>query len=51
MPTAVRTDRVGGLDVDVVEGEVWGAGKAAALRRHGAHLYVGDHVHGLPPVR
>ncbi len=36
-----------GLDVDVVEGEVWGAGKAAALRRHGAHLYVGDHVHDV----
>lgn len=40
-----------GLDVDVVEGEVWGTGKAAALRRHDAHLYVGDHVHDVEGAR
>lgn len=40
-----------GLDVDVVEGEVWGRGKGAALQRHGAHLYVGDHVHDVAGAR
>ncbi len=36
-----------GFDVDLVEGEVWGVGKAAALRREGARIYVGDHVHDV----
>jgi uncharacterized protein len=36
-----------GLDVDVVEGRVWGHGKGEVLRRHGAQLYVGDHVHDV----
>lgn len=36
-----------GLDVDVLEGWVWGVGKADALRREGASLYVGDHVHDV----
>ena len=36
-----------GLDVDVVEGRVWGAGKGEVLRRHGADVYVGDHVHDV----
>ena len=36
-----------GLDVDVVEGRVWGPGKGEVLRRHGASLYVGDHVHDV----
>ncbi|GAA2005823.1 HAD hydrolase-like protein [Nocardioides kribbensis] len=36
-----------GLDVDVLEGWVWGAGKATALRREGAGVYVGDHVHDV----
>ncbi|WP_323794029.1 HAD family hydrolase [Nocardioides sp.] len=36
-----------GLDVDVLEGWVWGAGKADALRREGASAYVGDHVHDV----
>ena len=40
-----------GLDVDVVEGEVWGHGKGEVLRRHGAHLYVGDHVHDVEGAR
>ncbi len=35
------------LDVDVVEGEVWGPGKAAVLRREHAAAYVGDHVHDV----
>ena len=36
-----------GLDVDVVEGRVWGVGKGDVLRRHGAGIYVGDHVHDV----
>lgn len=36
-----------GLDVDVLEGWVWGIGKADALRREGAGIYVGDHVHDI----
>ncbi|WP_219635346.1 ATP-dependent sacrificial sulfur transferase LarE [Nocardioides ungokensis] len=36
-----------GLDVDHVEGWVWGVGKADALRREGASIYVGDHVHDV----
>lgn len=40
-----------GLDVDLVEGWVWGAGKADALRREGASIYVGDHVHDVEGAR
>ena len=36
-----------GLDVDVLEGWVWGIGKAEVLRREGASIYVGDHVHDV----
>jgi uncharacterized protein len=36
-----------GLDVDVLEGWVWGVGKAAVLVREGASIYVGDHVHDV----
>lgn len=36
-----------GFDVDQIEGEVWGVGKAAALQREGAQIYVGDHVHDV----
>nr|WP_092529389.1 HAD hydrolase-like protein [Amycolatopsis arida] len=32
-----------GLEVDSLVGELWAAGKAQALRRHGAVVYVGDH--------
>ncbi len=35
------------FDVDHVEGWVWGVGKADALRREGAAVYVGDHVHDV----
>jgi uncharacterized protein len=35
------------LDVDVVEGWVWGAAKGDVLRAHGASIYVGDHVHDV----
>jgi phosphoglycolate phosphatase-like HAD superfamily hydrolase len=40
-----------GLDVDVLEGWVWGVGKAEALRREGASIYVGDHVHDVEGAR
>lgn len=36
-----------GLDVDVLEGWVWGVGKAEVLRREAASVYVGDHVHDV----
>ncbi|HEY7719852.1 MAG TPA: haloacid dehalogenase-like hydrolase [Pedococcus sp.] len=36
-----------GLDLDHLEGEVWGVGKADVLRREGASIYVGDHVHDV----
>ncbi len=36
-----------GLDVDVLEGWVWGVGKAEVLRREGATIYVGDHIHDV----
>jgi phosphoglycolate phosphatase-like HAD superfamily hydrolase len=35
------------LDVDLLEGWVWGIGKADVLRREGATIYVGDHVHDV----
>ncbi len=35
------------LVVDHLEGWVWGIGKAAVLRREGASIYVGDHVHDV----
>jgi uncharacterized protein len=40
-----------GLDVDLVEGWVWGVGKAEVLRREGVALYVGDHVHDVEGAR
>jgi len=36
-----------GLDHDLLEGWVWGVGKAEVLRREGASVYVGDHVHDV----
>jgi uncharacterized protein len=33
-----------GIAVDEVVGDLWGTGKGAALSRHGASVYVGDHV-------
>ena len=36
-----------GLDVDHLEGWVWGTGKADVLRKEGATVYVGDHVHDV----
>lgn len=40
-----------GLDVDHVEGWVWGEGKAATMREHGVQVYVGDHVHDVEGAR
>ncbi|WP_204163928.1 HAD family hydrolase [Nocardioides solisilvae] len=39
------------LDVDHLAGDVWGAGKGAALREHGVGVYVGDHVHDVEGAR
>lgn len=39
------------LEADVLEGWVWGAGKADALRRESALAYVGDHVHDVEGAR
>jgi pyridinium-3,5-biscarboxylic acid mononucleotide sulfurtransferase len=36
-----------GLDIDHLEGWVWGLGKADVLRKEGASIYVGDHVHDV----
>jgi uncharacterized protein len=36
-----------GLDVDVLEGWVWGVGKAEVLTRERCSIYVGDHVHDV----
>ncbi len=36
-----------GLDLDHLEGEVWGIGKADVLRREGVSIYVGDHIHDV----
>ncbi|HLN78144.1 MAG TPA: HAD hydrolase-like protein [Nocardioidaceae bacterium] len=35
------------FDVDHLVGEVWGVGKATALKEHDATVYVGDHVHDV----
>jgi uncharacterized protein len=36
-----------GLDIDHLEGWVWGVGKADVLRKEGATVYVGDHIHDV----
>src|SRR5680860_254110 len=36
-----------GVDHDALAGEVWGIGKAEALRSEGCTIYVGDHVHDV----
>jgi uncharacterized protein len=36
-----------GLPVDFLAGDLWGEAKAVALRRYGASIYVGDHVHDM----
>jgi len=40
-----------GLPLDAVVGGLFGAGKAAALREHGARIYVGDHIADLDAAR
>ncbi|MDX6371295.1 MAG: pyridinium-3,5-biscarboxylic acid mononucleotide sulfurtransferase [Nocardioidaceae bacterium] len=39
------------LDVDLVEGTVWGPGKGEVLAREGVSVYVGDHVHDVEGAR
>jgi len=40
-----------GLPVDAMVGGLWGVGKGAALREHGAVIFVGDHVHDVAGAR
>jgi phosphoglycolate phosphatase len=40
-----------GLAADVVVGDAWADGKAAALRDHGAAVYVGDHTADMAAAR
>ena len=39
------------LPVDAMVGDLWGVGKGAALREHGAVIFVGDHVHDVAGAR
>jgi phosphoglycolate phosphatase len=39
------------LEVDVLVGDAWADGKAAALREHGATVYVGDHIADMAAAR
>lgn len=48
---AEATVRLLGLDVDHVVGHLWAAGKGAALRDHGAAVYVGDHTMDVDGAR
>ncbi|GAB2744760.1 HAD family hydrolase [Amycolatopsis magusensis] len=43
-PNAARHIKALGFEVDVLVGELWSTGKAAALTEHGAEVYVGDHL-------
>ncbi|WP_236797078.1 HAD family hydrolase [Amycolatopsis sp. GM8] len=43
-PNAALHVKALGLEVDVLVGELWAAGKAVALREHGAAAYAGDHL-------
>ncbi|HEX5403437.1 MAG TPA: HAD hydrolase-like protein [Pseudonocardiaceae bacterium] len=43
-PNAAKHLAALGWEVDWLVGELWAGGKAAALREHGASVYVGDHV-------
>ncbi|TDC85469.1 HAD family hydrolase [Actinomadura sp. 7K507] len=46
-----RTVRYLGLEVDAVVGGLFGAGKGAALREHGAGAYIGDHTGDVDAAR
>jgi phosphoglycolate phosphatase len=48
---AERTVRFLGLPVTVVVGALWAAGKGAALKEHGAEVYVGDHTGDVDAAR
>jgi phosphoglycolate phosphatase len=50
-PLAVRHLSALGWNVDCVVGDLWGAGKATALRKYGAGIYVGDHVSDVIAAR
>ncbi|GGM43281.1 hydrolase [Longimycelium tulufanense] len=50
-PNAELHLRALGWTVDEVVGELWSSGKGAALREHGASIYVGDHVGDMKGAR
>jgi len=50
-PTAVRHLTALGIEVQAVVGDVWSAGKAAALTEYGAEIYVGDHLGDITGAR
>ena len=50
-PTAVRHLDALGIEVQAVVGDVWSAGKAAALTEHGAEVFVGDHLGDITGAR
>lgn len=43
-PNAAKHIKALELPVDILVGELWAAGKAVALREHGAKAYAGDHL-------
>ncbi len=46
-PNAARHVALLRFEIDHLVGELWGVGKAQALREQGATIYVGDHVHDV----
>ena len=50
-PTATRHLTALGIDVQAVVGDLWSAGKAAALSEYGAEIYVGDHLGDITGAR
>ena len=50
-PTALRHLTALGIEVQAVVGDVWSAGKAAALTEYGAEVYVGDHLGDITGAR
>ncbi|MFD8596373.1 HAD family hydrolase [Kitasatospora sp. NPDC059646] len=50
-PNARRHLDALGLEVDALVGDLWAETKGDALREHGAHVYVGDHLGDIRGAR
>ncbi|KDN83738.1 HAD family hydrolase [Kitasatospora cheerisanensis] len=50
-PNARRHLDAIGLEVDALVGDLWAETKGDALREHGAHVYVGDHLGDIRGAR